>query len=320
MNMKLTHLLFTLITFFIVISGKAQKASTGILYRFATQAEAQMLITEIDQYTNSWNQFDLDVRLQKQEGRKSQLLRLGMESTRGWSEAEKTKANKAFATIEAAVKKQKLKLAFPAEVILIKTSMAEEGGAAAYTRENWIAIGEQALEKMPDEDFARLVAHELFHIMTRTDLAFKKKTYGIIGFTVLDRPIVFPSDLMQKLISNPDVSRRDSYASFTIEGKSMNCTMVIYTDKPYTEGTLSQYIKVGLVPLNEQFIPIQQNGITTIYTPEQASDFQERTGKNTNYVIDPEEILAENFSYLMVSKADLPNPQLVEDLGKALQN
>ena len=99
MNMKLTHLLFTLITFFIVISGKAQKASTGILYRFATQAEAQMLITEIDQYTNSWNQFDLDVRLQKQEGRKSQLLRLGMESTRGWSEAEKTKANKAFATI-----------------------------------------------------------------------------------------------------------------------------------------------------------------------------------------------------------------------------
>ena len=123
-----------------------------------------------------------------------------------------------------------------------------------------------------------------------------------------------------KLISNPDVSRRDSYAPFTIEGKSMNCTMVIYTDKPYTEGTLSQYIKVGLVPLNEQFIPIQQNGITTIYTPEQASDFQERTGKNTNYVIDPEEILAENFSYLMVSKADLPNPQLVEDLGKALQN
>lgn len=42
--------------------------------------------------------------------------------------------------------------------------MAEEGGAAAYTRENWIAIGEQVLEKASDDDLARLIAHELFHL------------------------------------------------------------------------------------------------------------------------------------------------------------
>ena len=319
MNMKLTHLLFTLAAFLVAMSGMAQKTSTGIPYRFATQAEAQMLITDIDQHTNNLNQFDLDVRLQTPNARKSQLLRLGMESTRSWSDADKAKVNKAFATIEAAIKKLKLKLSYPAEVIIMKTTMAEEGGADAYTRKNWIAIGEEALEKMPDEDFARLVAHELFHILTRTDWAFKKKVYDVIGFTVLDRPIVFPSDLMQKLISNPDVSQRDSYAPFTIDGQTMNCTMVIYTDQPYTEGTLFQYIKVGLVPLNEQFIPLQQNGVTTIYALEQASDFQARVGRNTGYVIDPEEVLADNFSFLMMGKAGLPDPQIVESLKKAMQ-
>lgn len=319
MNMKLTHLLFTVGVLLWVVAGKAQKVSVDIPYRFATRAEAQMLITDIDQYTNGWNQFDINVRLQTPNGRKSQLLTLGMESTRNWSEADRAKLDKAFSAVEAAVKKQKLKLSFPSEVILIKTSMAEEGGASAYTRENWIAIGEQVLEEASSDELAQLVAHELFHLLTKADVAFKKKTYAVIGFTVLDRPIVFPADLMQKLISNPDVNRRDSYASFTIDGRPTNCTMVIYTEEPYTEGTLAQYIKVGLVPLNEQFIPYQQDGVTTVYTLQQASDFRERVGENTNYVIDPEEILADNFVYALFGKADLPDPQLVENLKKAMQ-
>lgn len=319
MNMKLTHLLFTVCALLLAVAGKAQKTSTDIPYRFATRAEAQMLITDIDQYTTGLNQFDIDVRLQTQQGRKSQLLKLGMESTRNWSEADKARLNKAFAAVEAAIKKQKLKLTFPSEVILIKTSMVEEGGAAAYTRENWIAVGERVLEKAPDDYLAGLVAHELFHIMTRADVSLKRKAYSVIGFTVLDRPIVFPSDLMGKLISNPDISRRDSYAPFTVEGDSVNCAMVIYSDKPYTEGGLFDYIQIGLVPLNSQLVPLQQNGVTVIYDPKQVADFQERVGRNTAYVIDPEEVLADNFSYLLFGKADLPDPQIVENLGKALQ-
>lgn len=73
------------------------------------------------------------------------------------------------------------------------------------------------------------------------------------------------------------------------------------------------------MPLNEQFIPYQQDGVTTVYTLQQASDFRERVGENTNYVIDPEEILADNFVYALFGKADLPDPQLVENLKKAMQ-
>ena len=57
------------------------------------------------------------------------------------------------------------------------------------------------------------------------------------------------------------------------------------------------YIKIGLIPLNEQFIPIQENGETIIIPIEQAEDLYEKIGKNTDYVINPEEVLADNFAF-----------------------
>lgn len=69
--------------------------------------------------------------------------------------------------------------------------MQEEGGADAYTRKNWIAINENVLNNAQETQLKSLVAHELFHILTRYDLNFKKAVYQTIGFTVLDREIIF---------------------------------------------------------------------------------------------------------------------------------
>lgn len=314
---RLTYILFAAGCLLVAPGGWIQALAETIPYRFATRAEAQMLITEIDRYTTGWNQFDLDVRLQMPNGKKSKLLMLAMESTRHWSEDDKSKMNNAIRRIEEAIQKKKLVLHFPDEVVLVKTSMVEEGGAAAYTRENWIAVGEEALARLSEEDLACLMAHELFHILTRSDAAFKQKAYGVIGFTVAERSIVFPNDLMVKMISNPDAGP-DSYAPFTVGGEMRNCVMVIYTDRPYTEGTLMQYIRVGLVPLNEELVPVQQDGVTVIYSPDQVEDFQVRLGRNTAYMIGPEEVLADNFMYLLFNKEDLSDPQIVEALGAAL--
>lgn len=77
--------------------------------------------------------------------------------------------------------------------------MQEEGGASAYTRKNWIAISEDVLNKISAAQLQILVAHELFHILTRYDLNFKKSVYQTIGFTVLDREIIFPTDIMENV-------------------------------------------------------------------------------------------------------------------------
>lgn len=322
--MKMPHILFKVLGIWLFISIiipniHAQNNET-IPFRFATRAESQMLITDIDDYTRNWNQFDIDARLQKVNGRKSQLLTMAMNETRNWSEKEKNKINAAIKTIASQITKQKLNLPFPKEIILVKTTMKEEGNAAGYTRKNWIALGEKMLQEASNDMLTSILAHEIFHVLTRHDLQFKKAAYATIGFTVLDREILFPSDIAEKRISNPDVSRYDSYGSFTIQGEKKNCTMLLYTAKEYDgTGTFFDYAKVGLIPLNENQIPMQQNGETIIYDLNLAEDFLTQVGQNTEYTINPEEILAENFSSIFISGKEIKSPEVIERLKNVLK-
>lgn len=319
--MTLKHSLsFILCLALTTISAWAQSNKfANSFFRFATRAEAQMLITELDDYTRNWNQFDIDVRLQKPQGRKSELLQFAMDQTLNWSDEDKARISKTMKSLDAEIKKQKYNLTFPKEIIFVKTTQKEEGNAQAYTRMNWIAIGEEALKSSSDDDLKYLVAHELFHLLTRQNSDFKKDMYQVIGFTVIEKEILFPSDLAEIRISNPDISRYDSYGTFTIGGQKQYCTMVIYTDKPYEGNTLFDYMKIGLVPLNGEFIPIQKAGKTIIYTVDEAEDFYTQVGKNTSYVINPEEIMADNFAFTLIGKKDLPNLEIIQKTQKVLK-
>ncbi|MCF2593397.1 hypothetical protein I6E11_06240 [Bacteroides caecigallinarum] len=289
-------------------------------FRFATRAEAQMLITDIDNFTNKLNSFDINLRLGKEDGRKSELLRLAMNETLNWSEEEKKKITATFKSLQSKIDKQKLKIKYPQEVILVKTSMKEEMNVAAYTRKNWIALGEKYINEATNEELEYILAHEIFHLLTRSNKEFKKSVYSVIGFNVTERELFFPIDIIEKRISNPDIELYDSYAEFTINGNKQKCSMIIYSKIPFSpEKSLSDYLSVGLIPLNDNLIPVQNDGKTVIYDIEQAEDFYEKIGKNTQYIINPEEILADNFAYLLIQKKDLPNPEILTKIAELLK-
>jgi hypothetical protein len=48
-------------------------------------------------------------------------------------------------------------------------------------------------------------------------------------------------------------------------------------------------------------------------------DFQEKIGRNTTYIIHPEEILADNFVHLVRQREKLATPRIVEELQKVLE-
>ena len=315
--MRISHWLLSVILCCLSINVFAQKK---IPFRFATRAEAQMLITDIDNFTNKLNSFDINLRLGKEDGRKSELLRLAMNETLNWSEEEKKKITATFKSLQSKIDKQKLKIKYPQEVILVKTSMKEEMNVAAYTRKNWIALGEKYINEATNEELEYLLAHEIFHLLTRSNKEFKKSVYSLIGFNVTERELFFPIDIIEKRISNPDIELYDSYAEFTINGNKQKCSMIIYSKIPFSpEKSLSDYLSVGLIPLNDNLIPVQNDGKTVIYDIEQAEDFYEKIGKNTQYIINPEEILADNFAYLLIQKKDLPNPEILTKIAELLK-
>lgn len=314
--MKLSHLVLSAILLCISTVVLAQKK---ISYRFATKAEAQMLITDIDNFTNKLNSLDINLRLGKEDGRKSELLRLAMNETLNWSDEDKKKITAAFKSLQAKIDKQKLKIKYPHEIVLVKTSMKEEMNVTAYTRKNWIALGEDFINKATKDNLEYLLAHEMFHLLTRNDKNFKKSVYSVIGFEVTDRELFFPIDIVERKISNPDIEQYDSYAEFTIDGTKQKCSMIIYSDKAYTTGGLGDYLNVGLIPLDENLIPLRTDGKTIIYGIDKAEDFYDKVGRNTKYTINPEEILADNFAYLLIQKKDLPNPEIIKNIAAILK-
>ena len=66
-------------------------------------------------------------------------------------------------------------------------------------------------------------------------------------------------------------------------------------------------------------MPIQENGKTVIYSIDQTEDFYDKIGKNTKYIINPEEILADNFAYMLMQKKDLPNPEIPQKIAAILK-
>ena len=57
-----------------------------------------------------------------------------------------------------------------------------------------------------------------------------------------------------------------------------------------------------------------QTVLNSVIVPlERAADFYDLVGKNTGYVINPEECLADNFSYAVCgTEKQLPNPEITE--------
>ncbi len=156
--------------------------------------------------------------------------------------------------------------------------------------------------------FERTLWHELFHCLTRNNPEFRAAMYSLINFTVTGTDYELPPSVRDFYRSNPDVEHHDSYATFNINGQDIDCFVVwIYLQEQ--DGSYSD--EAVLVPVD---------GTDTYYLPEQASNFYEVFGNNTDYLLDPEECMADNFKYAMYFGIEgqdgqgYPNPEIIQGI------
>ncbi len=305
------------ITFF---SGLTYAENNNFSFKFADKRQADNVLTVSDKYIESLGKFDLEARVGNKGATRKDLLNKIEQSTGNFTKEEKDSIIKAFDVLSDNIERKRIKLPIPKELLLIKTTMEEEGGAAAYTRGDVICIGEGFLKRIDTKRLAKLLAHELFHVLTRDNKEFRKSMYEIIGFKILNKEIKFADDIKDRFISNPDVNSYDNYAMFTVDGKAMPCTMIIRSDKDYAGGSFFDYVHIGLVPLDNNFNPMMKDHKTIVYDLDDASDFYDKVGRNTGYVINPEECLADNFSLALCgSEKELPNPEIIEKIVNTIQ-
>lgn len=295
----------------------ADEWNDTICIRLATIDEARALVAAEDNYTRSRSTFDVVSRLQNPEGTVEQLKQMMLDCVCPWNSGDSVAVCSVVAALNDTIRKYNLKLPLPKEIMLVKSTMADEGGAAGYTRSNWIALSHNFID-FPDDFKRELLLHELFHVLTRGSIDFKRAMYSTIGFTVTDDEIEYPHDLQDRRISNPDVGRYDSYATFIINGTPQKCTMLLYATRPYEGGTFFSYLGIGLIPYDENLKPVKKDGATLVYSPKDATDFYDKVGRNTQYIINPEEILADNFVIAFNGTDSVSSPELRDSIRQLL--
>ncbi len=272
-----------------------------------------------DEFTDSWSQFDIDSRMQKKHSTKNELLNYIASQAREWTVDEKTKIVPILMSINELIIKEDLNIDFPDEIYFIKTTADEEGGAGGYTRANYVVLKEDILSS-PNESLKQIIVHELFHVLSRNNPAFRKQMYGIIGFEIVN-VIPYPENLKDYRITNPDAPQTDAFIKLNVNGEEVECMMILYSDRDYDGGEFFKYLNVGFMRLKgdtvKEIALIDEKPV--IYTFKEVSDFYEQVGKNTGYIIHPEEILADNFAFALLNKEGLPNPEIVDEIKEKLK-
>ena len=315
-------ILICIIAFSISAKADVPIANKSVVH-FASVSEGKQILTTKDDYIRRLSPFDRAARMKVDRAvSEEEFLNLVGASVADWTKEETQKIQTSLEQIRSRLRD--LSPSFPATIQLIKTSGAEEGNAA-YTRGSAIVIPKRELTK-DSNGLQRLVCHELFHVLSRQNPELRKQLYAIIGFTECDE-IEFPRELASRKITNPDAPRNDHFIRLQHEGRECLAIPVLFSNAEvhdrakggeFFDDLTFQFLVVEKNPDLPRLKVVYENSTPRLIGPETVSGFFEQVGKNTDYIIHPEEILAENFALLILGEQKVASPEILQKIKEVL--
>lgn len=219
--------------------------------------------------------------------------------------------------VELEIKKKFKELNIPIleSIFIVKTNGNDEWNSA-YTRGNAIFLPEKKLHSYDDYGLLKFLLHEYFHIYFRRRKDLQKSLYQIIGFDSIDE-IILPDHFNQLKLTNPDAPYINRY----IEVKYQNCYVKVIPLVILKEGINNvDKNKDILASIVVKFLVI--DGMNCKYLLLNLKDiegFYEKVGENVPNMLDPDEILAENF-VMMILNIDVATPRILKNMKRLLTN
>lgn len=299
------------------------KAQSGTSFRFGNctvilpdSSTAAALNLPSDAYTKLLTPFDLSIRMNQPVATELDYLNTAASGVHSWTAAEQELIQKTFDTMSLQLTASKLKLPLPDTLYLIRSDTKEEFGAEGYTRANRIMLNTNVLPVS-----GHLVAHELFHVLSRLHKTWRDSVYAVFHFVRCNNIDYKP--LVPRAITNPDCPYLMNYIRVTIDGKPQDVTLLLYAQSDYTPGkTINDYAQLGLLALSgkdKKKKLLLKEGQPVIYSLEQVPDFFRQVGNNSAYILHIEELSAEHFAAL-VNGDTMKQPEYLEGMKLVLQH
>lgn len=306
-----------------VIAAEPIRLLPDSVARFATVEEGTKLLAQADDYIRALSPIERMLKLKTEsEMSTEQFLAFASAQTLAWTDADREKLTPLLESVAKRLAAYKISL--PPVVLLIKTTGLEEG-RAAYTRANAIILPPNKLEGKPDA-LERLLLHELFHVYSRHRPQERQALYKIVGFEPCE-PVKLPPSLAVRRITNPDAPGLDTFITLDLPERGMTRLVpILYTTSDKYDrakgGEFFAYMTFRLMVLSGEppkLFPALKDGEPELLNPRELPAYADKIGKNTPYIIHPEEIMADNFAEMVSpSGKPIPTPRIIEELKKLL--
>ncbi len=290
---------------------------------FATPEQGRAVLGKRDIYVEQMSPFDRKARMHSEtDPGVETYLSFVQGEVRPWKASDREAISAAIESLDKTLRE--FKLPPLGEILLIHTTGREEGGAA-YTRGTAIIlpVGQIGTKERPRPS---LIAHELFHVISRSDRRLRDRLYKCIGFRATG-PISLPADLATDKMTNPDAPVIEHVMDVKFaEDKVVTIAPVLFAKRPYDHRnsmSMFSYMKFQLMEvtpaLSHSYVPTIVAGKPMMHEPN-LPDFHRQIGGNTSYIIHPEEILADNFAILVAAHRQVADQWLLDAMREVLES
>ena len=203
-------------------------------------------------------------------------------------------------------------MGLPRAIYCLKTTGEGYGEQTYYTRNGCIILPEPALNAALNGDtthFEYVLSHELFHLISRYNPALKLKLYRQIGFDTIHNLLIENELLRNRLIENPDGMQ---HATIKLNDTTHGILLCYSRSPDFKLGAnnFHAHFKWGMFQLkktrlNTWRVVADSLGESTLSNTWEVPFFR-KVGTNTDYLIHPDEILADNFALLLRYRKNKP--------------
>lgn len=290
---------------------------------FATVDQGRVILTARDEHIRNLSPFDRTSRMKTaRDVSEETFLEFVGENVVAWTDTERQTIASRFETFRPQI--AALNPSFPATIYLIKTTGNEEGGAA-YTRDSAVVLPAGMLRGFGGVS-ARLICHELFHILSRQNPQLQDRLYEVIGFKKCNG-IEWPAPLARRRLTNPDAPTNEHYIEVKVDGEPVLAVPVLFSRTETYDvergGDFFDYLEFRFLlcqrqPDSPKLKVLCDGNDPRLVETSRLEGFWEQIGRNTQYIYHPEEILADNFTLLVMPRPNVPSPEIIEKMKQML--
>jgi hypothetical protein len=240
-----------------------------------------------------------------------------------WTEDEKRSLVEVLASLERFVARMRWRS--PPRIWLIKAADRLMEGFP-HTRGHSIVVQEGVLRdgRARPALLDYLLAHEAFHVLSRADARLREELYGAIGFRACAAAVEIPERLARLRLSNPDAPENRHTIGVRRAGRTLEVLPFAHLPSDSIDP------RAGFAgQMRTSWLTVEREGARCrardeALPVEELEGLYEQVGRNTAYVIHPEEILADNFALIFrIVARDAPqklaSPELLERIRHILE-